>query len=81
MTKDEVREKVFNLVSSQLGIPIDDTFGTKGFVADLNTDSLDTVELTMEVEDLFKIVIEDQEADMLSTPDQVVEFVFKKLNS
>ena len=80
MTKDEVKEKVFELVANEFEVPIMPEFGAKHFISDLNADSLDTVELAMEIEDAFKITISDEEAEMLLTPNQIVEYVFKQLN-
>ena len=81
MTRDEVKEKVFNLILKQFKMSDAENLDTRDFVADLKADSLDTLQLTMEIEKTFHIKVSDEEAEALMTPDQVVEFVFKKLNN
>jgi len=81
MTRDEVKEKVFNLILKQFKMSDVENLDTKDFIADLKADSLDTLQLTMEIEETFHIKVSDEEAEALMTPDQVVEFVFKKLNN
>jgi len=49
------------------------------FINDLNFDSLDTVEIIMELEDEFDISIPDEEADKICTVGDVVDFVLKAL--
>ena len=81
MTRDEVKEKVFNLILKQFKMSDVENLDTKDFIADLKADSLDTLQLTMEIEETFHIKVSDEEAEALMTPDRVVDFVFKKLSS
>ena len=53
------------------------TLETK-FSDDLGFDSLDTVELLMEFEKEFNIVIEDDEAMDIATVAEVIEYIEKK---
>jgi acyl carrier protein len=46
---------------------------------DLNVDSLDAVELIMELEDSFKIKISDDEAQQLKTIGDIVNFLTPKV--
>ncbi len=50
---------------------------TTSFVNDLNADSLDTVELVMELEDEFDMNIPDDEAEKLQTVGSAIDFIQK----
>lgn len=50
------------------------------FVNDLNADSLDTVELVMELEDEFDLTIPDDDAEKLKTVGEAIEYIQKHLN-
>lgn len=45
------------------------------FVDDLGADSLDTVELIMQLEEEFGIEIPDEEAEQLTTVNKAVEYI------
>jgi acyl carrier protein len=47
------------------------------FRGDLNVDSLDMVEIIMEVEDKSKITIEDEDAGKITTVKDAVEYIEK----
>jgi acyl carrier protein len=47
------------------------------FVNDLNADSLDTVELVMELEDEFDMTIPDEEAEKLATVGDAIAYIEK----
>ena len=49
------------------------------FVDDLGADSLDTVEMIMEIEDEFGIEIPDEDAEKLVTVGSAIEYVKKKV--
>jgi len=61
------------------GISPTEILPTTNFVADLNFDSLGTVELVMELEDEFAVSIPDEEADEMRTAGDMVDFVLRKL--
>ena len=50
-----------------------------GIVNDLNADSLDTVELVMELEDEFDMTIPDDQAEKLRTVGEAIDFIKKQL--
>ena len=52
-----VEERVVNIVAEQLGVDKDKIKTESNFVNDLGADSLDTVELVMELEEEFDINI------------------------
>ena len=49
------------------------------FVEDLQADSLDSLELAMEISDAFEIEIPDDDVSKLKTVGETVNYVFQKL--
>ena len=78
ITKDEVEEKVINIVCSQLGTSRDKVAADTSFINDLGADSLDTVELVMEFEDEFEISIPDEDAEKIQTVGDAIDYIFNK---
>jgi acyl carrier protein len=78
ITKDEVEEKVINIVCSQLGTSRDKVQPDTSFINDLGADSLDTVELVMEFEDEFEISIPDEDAEKIQTVGDAIDYIFNK---
>ncbi|HSS66857.1 MAG TPA: acyl carrier protein [Gammaproteobacteria bacterium] len=75
----EIEEKVMQIVSEQLSVDRNEISRETSFVNDLNADSLDTVELVMELEDEFDLTIPDEEAEKLKTVGEAIDFIKKKL--
>ena len=72
-----VLERVTDIVASQLGFSKDQIASETSFINDLGADSLDTVELVMELEEEFEINIPDDAAEKIQTVGQAVEFIEK----
>ena len=70
-----VQERVIDIVSEQLGVSKDQINETTSFVNDLGADSLDTVELVMELEEEFDINIPDDAAEKIQTVGQAVKYI------
>ena len=70
-----VLERVTDIVSEQLGVDKDKISEGTSFVNDLGADSLDTVELVMELEEEFDINIPDDAAEKIQTVGQAIEFI------
>jgi acyl carrier protein len=68
-------ERVVDIVSEQLGVDKDKITPETSFVNDLGADSLDTVELVMELEEEFDINIPDDAAEKIQTVGQAVKFI------
>ena len=72
-------EKVQNIIVNELNIPKDKVTRDSSLQEDLDADSLDAVELIMNVEDEFNIEISDEEATDIKTVGQLVDFIDQKI--
>nr|QUE29410.1 AcpP [Erythrotrichia longistipitata] len=79
MANEETNTKVKAIVAEQLGVKIAEVTDKANFVDDLGADSLDTVELVMAIEEEFGVDIPDEEAEKITTLDEVVSFIETKL--
>ncbi len=75
MTKDEVFEKVKEIIIEQLGADEDDITMEASFRDDLEADSLDLVELIMAFEEEFGGEISDEEAQKITTVGEAVNYL------
>ena len=73
--KTEVTGKVIELAAEQAGVSPAEVTPDSHFFNDLNYDSLDVVEFTMEVEDEFELSVPDDVAQTLDTVGKVVDYV------
>ena len=70
-----VQERVIDIVAEQLGVDKEKITLETHFVNDLGADSLDTVELVMELEEEFDINIPDDVAEKIQTIGEAVKYI------
>jgi len=70
-----VAERVIDIVAEQLGVDKEKVKPETHFINDLGADSLDTVELVMELEEEFDINIPDDAAEKIETVGQAIKFI------
>ena len=79
MTRDEIFEQVKAILVETLSVDEEKVTMEARFQEDLETDSLDLVELVMTMEEKFGIKISDEEAAEIKTVGDAVEFVEKRI--
>lgn len=70
-----VEERVVDIVAEQLGVDKEKIKRESNFVNDLGADSLDTVELVMELEEEFDINIADDAAEKIQTVGEAIDHI------
>ena len=75
MSSKSPEERVFEIVAEQLGVEKEKISNETNFVNDLGADSLDQVELVMELEEEFEINIPDDAAEKIQTVGQAIEHI------
>lgn len=68
-------EEVKEVVAEQLNVNPDEVKEESKFVEDLGADSLDVVELIMELEEKFDIEIPDSEAENIATVGDAIKYI------
>ncbi len=68
-------DKVKDVIMDKLGVEDDKITLEASFIDDLGADSLDTVELIMQLEEEFGLEIPDEEAEKLTSVGAAVEYI------
>ena len=75
MLEKEIFQKLKSIVVEQLGVNDENVTMEATFVDDLAADSLDIVELVMNIEEEFDLEIPDADAEKIVTVGDVVEYI------
>ena len=76
----EIKDKVVNIIVDKLGVELSEVTETASFTNDLGADSLDTVELIMELEKAFNISIPDEQAENIATVGDAIKYLSENAN-
>lgn len=71
-------QRVREIISEQLVKDIAEVTPDKAFIDDLGADSLDIVEMVMEMEEEFGIEIPDEDAEKIRTVQDAITYITKK---
>lgn len=71
----DVFDRVKKIVVERIGVDEAEVTLEASFKDDLGADSLDVVELVMELEDEFEIEISDEDAEKVTTVGEVVKYI------
>ena len=74
---DTIVERIKKIIAETLGVDETSLNNNTNFTADLQTDSLDLVEVMVAIEKEFRICIPDEEVERIRTVDQVIQYVNK----
>jgi len=72
---EDILGRVKKIVADRLDVDEADVKPEASFKEDLEADSLDVVELVMELEDEFDLEISDEDAEKILTVGDVVEYI------
>ena len=70
-----VSDKVFDIVAERMGEKRENISEQTSFITDLGADSLDQVELIMELEDQFDLNIPDEDAEKIETIGDAIKYI------
>lgn len=74
----KLEEKVIGIIVEQLDVAREQCVPEASFIDDLGADSLDLMELIMEMEENFSVQISDEELENIRTIQDVIDFLRTK---
>lgn len=73
-------KRIVNMIAEQLGVDaVEGITAETSLMKDLEADSLDAVEIMMELEDEFGITIPDEDAEQFTNIGDIVKYVESKI--
>ncbi|MCY2934290.1 MAG: acyl carrier protein [Planctomycetota bacterium] len=72
---EQIEARVREIVSEQMNVAKDQISRESSFTSDLGADSLDQVELVMELEEEFGVTIPDEAAEKITTVGQAIDYI------
>jgi len=80
MEKQAIYDRVVSIVADHFELDPEKVNGNLNFLTDIDADSIDFVELVLEMEDEFGAEISDEAAEGLVTIDNTVDYIFDNQN-
>jgi len=81
MPSSEMKSRLKKIVAEQLGVDESKIVPEARFTEDLNADSLDLVEMIMELEEAFGVEIPDEDAEKILTVQDALNYIEQKLQA
>ncbi len=72
---EDIAERVATIVTNQLDVEREKVKPEASFINDLGADSLDIVELVMELEEEFDLSIPDEDAEKIRTVGEAINYI------
>ncbi|WP_448536074.1 acyl carrier protein [Pseudothermotoga sp.] len=79
MDKEELMERIKEIIADKLGVDIDEVTDDADLIDDLDADSLDLVDLAMAIEDEFGVTIADEELEKIRTVKDIFKELYEKI--
>nr|MEE4267861.1 acyl carrier protein [Candidatus Krumholzibacteria bacterium] len=75
-----IQEQVYEIIQRKLSVNAEQITPEASFTEDLGADSLDTVELVMDLEEQFNITIPEEDQEKLRTVQDAIEYLEANLD-
>src|SRR5205823_3074442 len=75
VSSDNIEERVIKIVCDNLGVNREQVTRSTSFTEDMGADSLDIVELVMQLEEEFNITIPDEQAEKIKTVGEAIDYI------
>ncbi|MCP9301687.1 MAG: acyl carrier protein [Leuconostoc mesenteroides] len=80
MEKEAIYNMMADEIAERFNVKRDTITSDLNFLTDIDADSIDFVELVLEVEDMFNVEISDDDAENLVTLQQTVDYIVEHQN-
>ena len=77
----EIKNRIVEIIATQLGIEEEDVTAAASVIDDLGADSLDVVELVMALEEEFDLEIPDEEAEKIKNVQNIFDYMASALQA
>ena len=77
----EIKNRIVEIIATQLGIEEEDITAAASVIDDLGADSLDVVELVMALEEEFDLEIPDEEAEKITNVQNIFDYMANALQA
>jgi acyl carrier protein len=74
----DIGSQIKSIIAEKLGVELSKVTDNASFINDLGADSLDTVELIMELENQFAISIPDEDQEKIQNVGDAINYVKEK---
>ena len=76
-----IKEKVYEIIEKKLSVNPEQITPEASFTEDLGADSLDTVELVMDLEEQFNLTIPEEDQEKLRTVQDAIDYLEAHLSN